>query len=181
MQTQNVSAARWAAVLSLQNRRSRLALNSFEFDVADHAIDLVLNAGRPEGPYLLQNALKDARSVVIRQKRRTRARGMVPLLDERAGTGPLEVSRSIEADRTVADARPRSIEVQLGWRQEFQGLHAIVSAARGRTGSVLTGWLGGEDLADTAKRLAISTHYVKKLRGEIRLHALEMAEHRRAA
>jgi hypothetical protein len=106
---------------------------------------------------------------------------MVPLFDDHAATGSLEVSHTIEADRTVAESRPQSIEVQFAWRQEFEGLHVAVSAAGGRAGSVLKGWLAGDDLAETAKRLAISTHYVKKLRGEIRRHAAEATELRRAA
>lgn len=181
MQTQQISAARWAALLSLQNRRDRLPRNSFEFEIADHAIDLVLNPGRPEGTYLLHNALKDARSVRIRQLRRARARGMVPLLHEHSVTGPLDISPAIEADRTVTESRPQSIEVQLGWRQEFENLNAAVSTISARAGNVLIGWLAGEDLAETAKRLAISTHYVKKLRGEIRQRALGTTELRRAA
>ena len=181
MQTQQISAARWAALIALQNRRDRLPRNSFEFDVADHAIDLVLNPGRPEGPYLLHNALKDARSVRIRQLRRARARGMVPLLHEHSITGLLDVSPAIETDCTVVGSRPQSVEVQLGWRQELEKLHASVSAGSRRAGYVLTGWLAGEDLAETARRLAISTHYVKKLRGEVRQRALGLTELPRAA
>lgn len=83
MTTQALSPARCSAVLALQQLRSRRASGSFEFEIADYAIDLVLNDRRPESDFLVVNALKDARSVLIRQKRRLRTRGMLPL-DETA-------------------------------------------------------------------------------------------------
>ena len=182
MQMHQVSAARWAAIISLQNMRDRQPRNSFEFDVADYAIDLVLNPGRPDGPFLLQNALKDARSILIRQKRRSRARGMFALLSNSEETGAAEVSPLVETDRTVEQSRPQSAEVQLGWQQEYRALHtAAVTVSSGPVGRVLTGWLVGETLVETGNRLGVSSHYVKKLRGVIRHRALRMAEHRRAA
>jgi len=167
----HMSAARWAAILTLQKMRNRRTPNSFEFEVVDHAIDLLLNPERIDGPYLVSNAVRDARSVLIRRGRRLRKRGMLPLYSDPDGNSGLEVSPVIEADRTVAAARPESIEIEMGWRQEFRRLHAAVLRRNSRAGQVLTGWWTGEDMAEAADRLRISTHYVKKLRGEIRKEA----------
>lgn len=176
-----ISAARWAAVLTLQKMRDRRAPNSFEFEVADHAIDLLLNPERPEGPYLVPNALRDARSVLIRRNRRLRKRGMLPLYAGPESPAALEVSHIVESDRTVAASRPQSIETELGWKQVFHRLHSVVSDKSARAGEILIGWRAGEDMAEAAHRLQISKHYVKKLRGDIRREASELMDLGRAA
>lgn len=180
MQTQ-ISAARWAAVHSLQNMRDRRDPNSFEFQVADHAIDLLLSPHRPEGPYLVKNALRDARSVLIRQKRRAQRRGMLPLYGDSGNGDGLELPRSLQSDPVVKAARPQSVETELAWKQEFGQLLLAISRRNARAGEVLTGWRLGEEVVETANRLQISTHYAKKLRGAIREQAFELAVTRRAA
>jgi hypothetical protein len=106
---------------------------------------------------------------------------MVPLFAQHPEQPGIEVSAAVERDPCVGEARPQSVEEQLGWRQEFQAVHTAVSNDNCRAGSVLDGWLVGEDVAETAERLDISTHYVKKLRGTIRHRALDLSDVWRAA
>jgi hypothetical protein len=161
--TQSISAARWCAVHKLQTIRDRYSSGSFEFDVADHAIDLVLSPDRPDNEFLVHNAMRDARSVLIRQKRRVADRGMHPLYGDDE-----EISPQVQKDQTYARSQPPSVEAVLGWRQEFEQLRARVANDNGYAGRVLDRWLVGDEVNETAQLLKISAHYVKKLRKRIR-------------
>jgi len=161
--TQSISVARWRAVHKLQTIRNRYASGSFEFEVADHAIDLVLSPDRPDNKFLVHNAMRDARSVLIRQKRRIADRGMYHLYGDDE-----EISPQIQQDETYLASQPPSVEAALGWRQEFEQLRARVSNDNRHAGRVIERWLAGDEICETGKVLKISSHYVKKLRKKIR-------------
>lgn len=164
MTTLALSPARCSAVLALQELRSSRPPGSFEFDVADHAIDLVLSEQRPESDYLLVNAIKDSRSVLTRQKRRLRERGMLPL-DETSDTaaGQELAHAMIAAQRPLAE--------DAAWQDSYRHLRTTLGD-QGYLPECLDGWRDGEQLTETSLRLGISRDYVKKLRGRIRSNAI---------
>lgn len=170
MKTQIVSAARWAAVLKLQNIRDKKSPQSFGFEIADYAIELVLSPERSEDKYLVKNALKDARSILIRRKRRERERGMLSLTEE----DNVETAFQIENDPLVTSSLPPSPERVLVWKQELANLSKATPVRTPRVERVLLGWRNGESIRETAFRLNCSTHYVKKLRAQIRTKALKL-------
>lgn len=168
MTTQALSPARCGAVLALQNLRARRAPDSFDFEIADYAIDLALSDKRPETSYLVVNVLKDARSVLTRKKRRHRARGML-LLDETLSTAAGQEL----AEAMTAAQRPLADDVAS--YHSYQKLRARLGD-QGYLHQCLDGWLDGEELLETAQRLGISREYVKKLRGRIRSIAIQEAQ-----
>ncbi|UYG05541.1 hypothetical protein OCT51_09330 [Halomonas sp. LR3S48] len=160
MTTQALSPARCNAVLALQNLRARRAPGSFDFEIADYAIDLVLSDQRPETDFLVVNALKDARSVLIRKMRRHRARGMLPIEETVNTATSQELAQAmIAAQRPLAD--------NVASYHSYQQLRARLGD-QGYLPECLDGWRDGEGLLETAQRLGISREYVKKLRGRIR-------------
>jgi hypothetical protein len=169
--TQPISSARWRAVQQLQDIRWRRRPNFFEFDIADYAGGLVLSPTRSEDGFLVINALKDARSVLIRRKRRDRARGMIPLLGSNAGDNPLEVAPEVQRDKTYAASQGRGTEHTVGWREIYDQLAKLVAQRNHHAAACLDAWRNGADLNETAARLGISRDYVKKLRGLIRTTA----------
>jgi hypothetical protein len=166
MTTQVLSPARCSAVLTLQKIRSRRVPGSFEFEAADHAIDLVLSDQRPESNFLVINALKDARSVLIRQKRRLHTRVMLTL-DETPDTvaGQELVQSMIGAQHPLAE--------DAAWYDSYRVLRTSLGED-GYLPRCLDAWRDGEELAETATRLGISRDYVKKLRGRIRATAVKV-------
>lgn len=154
--TQAISPARWSAVLELQGIRSRLCPGSFEFDIADHAIDLVLNDNRPDGPFLVRNALKDSRSVTIRRVRRERERFALP-----------QTEGEFSPAETLPDDHP-SPETQAVWKDGYLKLSTALEGSNARAALCLRAWLKGDEMAETASQLGISREYVKKIRTGIR-------------
>jgi hypothetical protein len=169
--TQAISPARWRAVQTLQDIRKRRRPNSFEFEVADHAGALVLSPSRDEGGFLVVNTLKDARSVLIRRRRRDQARGMIPVLGSKAGTDPLELAPEVQRDGTYAADQGRGTEETVAWREVYARLAKPVAQRNRHAAACLDAWRDGADLNETAALLGISRDYVKKLRGLIRTTA----------
>jgi hypothetical protein len=136
--------------------------------VADCAGTLVLSPARSEDGFLVTNALKDARSILIRRKRRDRARGMIPLLGSNAGDDPLEVAPEVQRDKTYAASRGQGTEHTVGWREIYAQLAKLVAQRNRHAAACLDAWRDGADLNETAARLGISRDYGRKLRGLIR-------------
>lgn len=174
--TAAVSAARWAAVSELQRIRSRTR-DPLRAESADYAIDLILSPDRAEGPYLVRNALRDARSILIRRGRRERQR-FTSLTDENKETGILA---AVETDQQASASRPPSAETLLGWKRDLALVKQSVKSRSRRAADVLDIWLDEGSVADTARSLGVTAHAVKKMRGNIRRYAKAATELRLAA
>ena len=61
---EDISAAQWCAVQTLQGMRDRRNPNSFEFEIIDYAIDLALSPNRALNQFLIKNVLRDARTPI---------------------------------------------------------------------------------------------------------------------
>lgn len=151
--------AHWCAVQTLQAIRDRHQPGTFEFEVADHAINLVISGTRPPGPFLLRNAYRDARSVMIRRKRRDRE--FLPLDEDTCGEYRHEVHSLWYSAHTCPERRVIYLDA-------YERLKLHVSNSNKLAAPCLDCWHAGDTLDETASRLAISREYVKKLRGSIR-------------
>lgn len=129
-----------------------------------------MSPARSEDGFLVVNALKDARSVLIRRKRRDRARGMIPVLGRNAGD-PLELAPEVQRDKTYTASQGEGTEHAVGWREVYARLVKVVAQRNRHAKACLEAWRDGADLNETAARLGISRDYVKKLRGLIRTTA----------
>lgn len=168
--------ARWRAILSLQQQRDRLDPNSFGFKIADHAITLLLNPSRPTSDFLVQNARRDAQSVLTRQLRRARARGMLSVLST---DDTLEIDPNVQRAKLLPN--PETPEERFAAVQACEILREGVLLRGPLHRGIFDGWLQGDTLKETAIELGISPDYVKKLRGEIRKLAFEIIPTQRAA
>ncbi len=167
------SAPHWRAISALQFYRTRGRPNSLQHDAADHAIGLLLSAGRPEGAYLVRNAYRDGRSIVLRKRKREAARS-VPLYRQESGGLEIAVETQARPDRTYLESLPNSAEANLTWTDRYVRLRAAVGARNMYASAVLDGWRDGEEVEETARALGISTAYVKKLRQLARTTAWSM-------
>lgn len=144
---QSLSEARARAIIELQDIRKKRSANSFEHAVADYAIDLVLNETRPEGPYLVANALQDAKSILTRQKRRDRLRyGELQLIDNVDGASANSPSATLAA----------SPEAALEWADGYRKLKAWADQRSSRCGAVLHDWRAGMTGAQSARQRRVS-------------------------
>lgn len=164
MSNNALSVVRCSAILELQALRTRRPAGSFESEIADYAIDLVLNDSRPDGDFLVVNALKDARSVLIRRKRRDKERAFFPMDESEENDVGQEVAHAMIASQ-------RLLAHDIAWQDSYQYLLEAIESQKLLT-ECLKGWRDGEQLTETADRLDISREYVKKLRGRIRQIAI---------
>lgn len=102
--------------------------------------------------------------MLIRQKRRQRAREVFPL-DETPDTfaGEELLRAMLAAQRPLAEVA--------AWQDSYRLLRARLGEGS-YLHECLDGWRDGEELSETANRLGISREYVKKLRGRIRSTAV---------
>ncbi len=160
-----LSDARARAILQLQRHRDKRDPNSLEHKAADHAIDLVLSPSRPEGPFLAHNALKDARKILTRQRRRN--------LDRFAdGDEQLETVAATDADIPSASLGRSPADVA-EWRQTYAVIRLDAAQHDSRAARCLDDWRDGFADADTAARLGISRSYVHVMRNTARQCAHE--------
>jgi hypothetical protein len=169
--SESVSAAQWRAVAVFQKRRDRYASNPFWFEVYDHAIDVVLNPTRIDDPFLVRNALRDAKRTIKRRKARDRLRGLWSIDDIGGPEGP-PLQLPLEA------ADPESTMI---WADGYAVLAREVGGRHSRAVACLSAWRLGESVSETGQRLGISPNYVTKLRAAIRSTANEMLTELRAA
>lgn len=150
-----ISPARSRALLALQALRGRRDPSSFEWEVADRAIDLALSPRRADGPFLVRHCLRNAASVVALSRRRATARGM-------AGD-PVDG----EAAAMVPDDAPGQFEA-LAWAGVYAEFAARVGRVHPHAPAVLAGMEAGDDVAVTAASIGVSERLAKSLRASIR-------------
>jgi hypothetical protein len=156
---QSLSEARARAITDIQILRDRRNVNSLEYATADHAIDLVLNASRPEDAFLVVNALKDARSVMLRRRRRENDRTVeLSVLDNLSGEGAASPSAGL----------CRSPEATLVESDAYDRLKAWGDAQPVRTARCLEEWRLGFTGQESAKRNGLSRRTINTQRRTIR-------------
>jgi hypothetical protein len=150
-----LSPARSRALLALQDLRGRRDPSSFEWEVADRAIDMALSPERPESLFLVRHCLRNASSVLALSRRRARVRGMdeVPVDDT--------------AVMAVADEAPSAFDA-LAWSRVYSAFVNDVAALHPHASAVLAGMEAGEPIVATAAALGVSDRLVKSLRSTIR-------------
>ncbi len=163
--------ARWAVVSQFQRRRDRYDVNSFEFEIADHAISLTLNPERGFNGYFARNAWRDAKSVVLRRRRRQKAR-FITLYGQTVEGGHLDFSVEVQAALATLDCPDP--QRTLVWADAYLRLRNALERRNRYAAGCLDGWRDGEEEQETAARLGISRDYVKKLRRLIRQAAAEV-------
>ena len=168
-----LAPARWAVISEFQRRRAYRNVNSFEFEITDHAISLALNPNRPFNPYFLRNAWRDAKSVVLRQRRRHRAR-FVPLHGQTEEGNHLELSVDVQAAQIIQNSGLADTERAFMWVDAYSRLRSVLHRRNRYAARCLDGWRDGEEEQETATALGISRDYVKKLRRLIRETAAEV-------
>jgi hypothetical protein len=157
---ESLSDARARAILKLQHHRDSRDPNSFEHKAADHAIDLVLNERRPEGPFLAHNALRDARKILARQRRRHVAR--YP-----DGEEQLVTISATDAD-TPSASLGRSPADLAEWREAYERVREAAAKQDPRAAICLDDWRDGFSDKQTALKLGISRSYVHVMRNTAR-------------
>jgi hypothetical protein len=165
--------ARWAVVSQFQRRYGNRDVNSFEFEIADHAISLALNSGRPFDAYFARNAWRDAKSIVLRQRRRKQAR-FVPLYRQAEEGNDLEFSGEVQDALAAQDGGSHDAEHVLVWADAYSHLRDALDRRNRYAVRCLDGWRDGETEQETSAALGISRDYVKKLRRLIRDTAAEV-------
>ncbi len=154
-----LSPARVRVIKTLQTLRDRRPVNSLEYAAADHAIELVLNEARPADSFLLVNALKDARSVVLRQRRRANARfAELETLDNASGILPDPPSAAFGG----------SPETGLVWSDAYAQLKAWGDQQPVRTARCLEDWRLGYSVVESALRMGVSRRTLTTERKTIR-------------
>lgn len=168
-----LAPARWAVVSQFQRRRDRRNVNSFEFEIADHAVSLALNPNRRFDAYFARNTWRDAKSVVLRQRRRRKAR-FVPLHTQTEEGNHLDLSVEVQAALTTEDSALTDTERTLVWTDAYSRLRNALDRRNRYAARCLDAWRDGEEEQETAAALGISRDYVKKLRRLIRETAAEV-------
>lgn len=168
-----LAPGRWAVVSQFQRRCGYRDVNSFEFEIADHAISLALNPNRPFNAYFARNTWRDAKSVVLRQRRRQKAR-FVPLSGQTEEGNHHELSVEVQAALTTQDSPLADTERALVWADAYSRLRSALDQRNRYAARCLDGWRDGEEEQETAAALGISREYVKKLRRLIRDTAAEV-------
>ncbi|RRN63487.1 hypothetical protein [Caulobacter sp. 602-1] len=158
----SLSPARVRAIADLQEIRDQRPVNSLEYASADHAIDLVMNETRPENAFLVPNALRDARSVLLRQRRREATR--------QAPVEEVDTADGFEAISPSA-LMCQSPEQALIWSEGYRKLAAWAAGRSVRTARCLEHWRYGNTAAEGAGLLNISRRTVMTERKTIRLAA----------
>lgn len=165
--TQAAVPDRWAVVEQIQRRRTHRTPGSFEFEVADHAVSLALNRNRPVDEFFARNALRDAKSVVLRRQRRQQAR-FVPLYGRGENGDELALSPEIQGAMAQGGSSFSVTERAFIWGEAYAQLRAALEALNRYAAACLDAWRNGEGEQETAAALGISREYVKKLRRLIR-------------
>jgi hypothetical protein len=164
---------RWAVVEQFQQRRGNHASNSFEFEIADHAISYVIDPDRTFDDYFVRNAWRDAKSVVLRQRRRQQTR-FVALYGRSEDGAELDLSIDVQVHLTNGSGALQDAEMALVWSDAYSRLRAVLHQRNPFAAACLDAWRDGEEEQETAAALGISRDYVKKLRRLIRDLAAEM-------
>jgi hypothetical protein len=155
----SLSPPRVRAIKTLQKLRDHRPANSLEYAAADHAIDLVLNDTRPADNFLLVNVLKDARSVVLRQRRRANGRVVdLDALDNLAGD-------AADSPSAVLSCSP---EATLTWSEGYRKLKAWGDQQPVRTARCLEDWRLGYTGTESARRQGLSRRTLTTERKVIR-------------
>jgi hypothetical protein len=168
MMTQMVSALRWRAVAKLQDKRAKFPEGSLEFDACDRAIDYILDGDRPDGPFLARNAYRNARWSILRERRLPMGSPVPLYTTKNDGREVLAFEEGPRRDETYTAQLAPSPQIQLELHEEVEVLREAASSINRRAPAVLDCWQDGRNVAATAEILCISTHYVKKIRRQIR-------------
>lgn len=162
---QALSPARARATIDLQNIRNRRSVNSLEFAVADHAITLVLNPARVEDDFLVVNALRDARSILLRQRQRDTRR-----------YAPVEAMESTDGLTMESPSAGlcRSPEAVLIANDGYRSLKAWGDRRPVRTARCLKQWYAGFTAAESARENGSSLRTERAERAGVRAAALSI-------
>lgn len=156
--------APWRAVLNIQRRRSSFPINSLPSRIADHAVGLALSPKRAPSPYFAVNALRDARTIVLRRDRLEQRRFPQPLYGTPANPDSLEIRHETSTQIDPVENPAEAAEEERQWINLYQAIRARLAERHPKLPSVFDGWRDGETVQQTAVRLDISQGYVKKLR-----------------
>lgn len=166
------AGSRFDAALQIQQHLARTGPNSDAHERADLALTLVLSPRRQPGSpsFLTRNALRDARKLLMRRRRRITTD---PLTEDTplglaAAQGKLSACVSCETplDQLVA----ADLERRIRW---------AVDADHGQRGIlVLDALLSGEGVRETAAALCTSLRTVERLRCAIRRIARRITRER---
>lgn len=154
----------WTTVSTLQQKMAKNVPGAFWYDVYDHAIELILSGNRHGDPYLLRNAVRDARSTVIRRKCRKQQIETVQI----DALGSEDALSKLENNPSIVASRPSPTDTQIAATEMVCQLRTRLTTKNPHAGSVLEYWLIGESVNSTADRLGISRDYIKKLRKMVR-------------
>jgi hypothetical protein len=163
-----LSAARISAIQTLQKIRSRFNPGSFNFDVADHAIDLALSPRRNADGFLVRNTLRDSKRILCRQK----AKGPTMLsLDEEFFANGHDGGDSEEISWHDRCASPDLLPDQICLENDFE------NALRQRLDNALPAMAAldcvkhGATTKDFCQETGMSPSYFKKLKKTIQEEA----------
>lgn len=155
--TDAINAVAWSTVTTLQQKMSSQPIGSFWYDIYDHAVELILSGTRNQDPYLLRNAVRDAKSTVRRRKEREAVLSVGSL-------DITDVAKDVENDPEVEAMRMPSVEHLYAASEQIARLRTAVTVANPKAKIVLALWLEGQSVAVTSEAMSISPDYVKKIR-----------------
>lgn len=153
-----LSEARCDALSTLQSLRDRRDTSSIEYDVADHALSLAMSPSRDDTRYLARDCLRNARSIVVRSRRRSREGGVDFLSPAAAEGDPAEL---------VAAETPDPFERAL-WRTTYAVFVERIRALGRDAERALAGMVEDEPVERTAREAGMSPRKLKSLRAQIR-------------
>ncbi len=148
---------RFAVILALQKKQMRQVVGSFDYEVADKAIELALSENRNPDKFLKRNVERDAKKLVKEKLKSSKLVDYVPLEDE-------ENFISLE-ERITDNLTP---EHQLIYNQFLLQIRAICRDLHASAYDVLETMISGETTLNASKIIGISESLVKKLRVQIR-------------
>jgi len=164
------AGVRFAAALHLYSRLARAQPGSDFYERADLALSLILSPRRTAdtAPFLARNAWRNARTLLVRERRRTT-------------TDPLTHDTSV--GRLAAQGEIRScmtsvtpLDLALANDLEARIRAEVISQSGRNGGAVIDGMLSGESVVQTAERLSVSVRTVERLRSVVRRVTREVSE-----
>src|SRR5258706_3841811 len=163
--TSQESVLRFSAVSPLQTIRDRYVPGSYAFDVAAHAIDLVLSPRREVDDCLLRNALRDSRKILSRRRKSAPIIVSLDAIIESAGGEGIDYQELTLHD-FCADPCPPPDQL-CSARNYSEVLYDRISNSNA-AGVALECLEHGDSSTDFVRKTGLSVSYFKKLKTAIR-------------